>query len=257
MSVSSAQSVSWRYHVGKTINDVRESALRQRLPGLKFYPRGRIWPFDLKRLYELKNISPRVIVDAGGNVGQTCLYLQKWFPAARIYSLEPVRSTFQTLERNTASHPNILCRNLALGENQGTQVIRLMRESGLNTLTAEPALATEASGASEEITLTTLPQFCEEEGIDRIDILKMDVQGYEIPILRGAEKMLDRVGAIYTEVSLQEKRADMTPWGTIHDYLRNRGFFYCGLYEQFRHWDAKLLVSFANALYLNPDSFQK
>lgn len=249
--------MNWRYQLGKTINDARESALRQPLPGLKFYPRGRIWPFDLKRFYELRKCSPRIIIDAGGNVGQTCLYLQKWFPNARIYSLEPVRSTFESLQRNTASHPNILCRNVALGEMHGTQVIRLMRESGLNTLTTEPALETEASGTTEEIRLTTLPQFCQEEGIDRIDILKMDVQGYEIPILRGAETMLDRVGAIYSEVSLQEKRADMTPWGTIHDYLRCRGFFYCGLYEQFRHWDAKLLVSFGNALYLNTDWFQR
>jgi FkbM family methyltransferase len=248
--------MNWRYHLGRTINDVREAVLRQPLPGLKFYPRGRIWPLDLKRFYELRKCSPQIIIDAGGNVGQTCLYLEKWFPNARIYSLEPVRSTFESLQRNTASHRNILCRNVALGETQGTREIRLMRDSGLNTLTSEPVLEPEASGVIERIRLTTLLAFCQEESIDRIDILKMDVQGYELPILMADEKMLDRVGAIYTEVSLQEKRMDMTPWGTIHDFLRSRGFFYCGLYDQVRHWDSKLLVSFGNALYLNPAWFQ-
>ena len=247
--------MNWRYHLGKAINDTRETVLRQPLPGLNFYPRGRIWPFDLKRFYELRKCSPRIIIDVGANVGQTCLYLEKWFPMSRIYSLEPVRSTFQGLQRNTAAHPNILCRNLALGDVQRTSAIPLMRDSLLNTLTLEPALEPGASGATEEIRLTTLPAFCQEEGIDRIDILKMDVEGYEIPVLRGAESMIDRVGAIYAEVSLQETRTNMTPWGTIHEYLRSRGFFYCGLYEQFRHWDAKLLVSLGNALYLNPSWF--
>ena len=248
--------MSWQYQVGKAAFIVREAVLRQPLPGLRFYPRGLVWPFDLKQFYGLRKHSPRVIIDAGGNEGQTCLYLRKWFPKSRIYSLEPVRSTFEILRRNTASHPSIHCRNVALGEMQGTREIRLMRDSGLNTLTSEPALAPEASGDTEEIRLTTLAAFCQEEGIDRIDILKMDVQGYELPILLGAEKMLDRIGAIYAEVELQEKRSDKTPWGAIHEVLRNHGFFYCGMYEHFRHWDAKILVSFANALYLNPSWFQ-
>jgi FkbM family methyltransferase len=183
-----SESMSWRYHLGRTINDAREAILRQPLPGLRFYPRGRIWPFDLKRFYNSRKCSPRIIIDAGGNVGQTCLYLQKWFPMARIYSIEPVRSTFESLQLNTASHPNILCRNVALGELKEAREIRLMRDSGLNTLTTEPALESAISGATEEIRLTTLPAFCQQEGLDRIDILKMDVQGYELPILLAPKK---------------------------------------------------------------------
>jgi hypothetical protein len=103
--------MNWRYSLGRAINDAREAVLRQRFPGLKFYPRGRIWPLDLEQFYEFRKCSPRIILDAGGNIGQTCLYLRKWFPKARIYSLEPVRSTFERLQRNTASHPNIFPAN--------------------------------------------------------------------------------------------------------------------------------------------------
>jgi hypothetical protein len=129
--------------------------------------------------------------------------------------------------------------------------IQLMRNSELNTLRQEPLLDGEASGVLEQVHLVSLADFCRKEGITRIDLLKMDAQGYELNILAGAGNTLGQVLFILTEVGLQDKRADVVPFGQMQDVLQARGFSFCGLYEQYRYGNGKILVGFANALYLN------
>jgi len=129
--------------------------------------------------------------------------------------------------------------------------MHLMCNSELNTLMQESALKGDVSGECEQIRLATLDEFCVSEGIGRIDLLKMDAQGYELNILEGAGKTLDKVEFLLTEVGLQDTRADEIPFGRMQDYLRRHDFLFCGLYEQFRYGDSKILVGFANALYVN------
>lgn|SRR6185437_9361855 len=243
--------MGWRYRTGKLFQQLKEAALRRSLPGTRYFPAGRVYPYDIKRVFSSRDFSPGTIVDVGANIGQTCLYLRKWFPAAHIFSLEPVHATFERLVVNTRRFPNIRCRNIALGETAGTRTMHLMCNSELNTLMQESALKGDVSGECEQIRLATLDEFCVSEGIGRIDLLKMDAQGYELNILEGAGKTLDKVEFLLTEVGLQDTRADEIPFGRMQDYLRRHDFLFCGLYEQFRYGDSKILVGFANALYVN------
>src|ERR1700674_3377869 len=98
--------MNWRYWVGSSINNAVEAVLRHRVPGRRYLPAGHICAFDVKRLYDRRKLSLGVILDIGANVGQTCLYFTRWFPSAQIFSLEPVRSTYETLVRNTVKYPN-------------------------------------------------------------------------------------------------------------------------------------------------------
>lgn len=247
--------MGWRYAVGSSIDSLRQWLLRN-IPPNRYYPAGRCWAYDLKRLYAGHRRRPMVIIDAGANIGQTCIHLSKWFPEATIYSFEPVLATYERLRKNTRSYPKIRCIHAALGETETRAQITLIQNSELNSLNAEPMLNALVTGASEIVQVTTLRQFMASNKIDAIDILKMDVQGYELPLLRGAGDIAN-IGCIFAEVGLQDDgRADLTPFSELHAYLRSREFFFSGLYDAFRHWDAKMLVSFGNALYVQTSWFE-
>jgi FkbM family methyltransferase len=246
--------MNWRYVVGSSIDSLIQMALRK-LPPNRYFPAGRYWTYDLKRLYALHRRTPLVIIDAGANIGQTCLYLAKWFPKAKIYSFEPVRETFEQLCKNTRQYPNIRCIHAALGETEAQQTLALVESSELNTLNSEPLLKNISTGVTETVEVTTLQRFMESEGIKSVDILKMDVQGYELQVLRGAGNLVN-VSSVFAEAGFQEdQRVDLTAFAPLHEHLRRRGFFFSGLYEAFRHWDAKLLVSFGNILYVQTAHF--
>ena len=247
--------MNWRHFVGSSTDRAVQFLLRSLTP-TRHFPAGHYYAFDIKRFYRLRKIDFQTVIDAGANTGQTCVPLTSWFPSARIYSFEPVLGTFEKLVRNTSSHKNIRCFNCALSDREGTQIIPLMRDSELNSLAPEPALERQSTGAFEEVRLITLDHFCKAEGIQHIDLLKLDVQGHELQVLRGAGDLLSRVGFILTEVGFQEKQLDVSAFSSLHDFLRDRNFFFCGVYDSFRHWDAKLLVSFGNALYCNTKSFE-
>jgi FkbM family methyltransferase len=176
------------------------------------------------------------------------LYLRRWFPLTRIHAFEPIAETFNLLVQNVSSYPTIRCHQFALGAAKEIKHIHLMRNSELNTLVNEPSLVPEYTDRSQAVKVITLDEFCNNEGITAIDILKLDTQGYESKVLSGAADIIRRVNFVFVEVGLQDQRLDISPFSTIHEHLRSRGFCFCGLYEAYRHWDTKLLISFGNAL---------
>jgi tRNA1(Val) A37 N6-methylase TrmN6 len=62
------------------------------------FPSGLDLAYDLKRILDGNQL--QTVFDVGANVGQTALYFNKHFPNANIYSFEPVKGTFGTLESN-------------------------------------------------------------------------------------------------------------------------------------------------------------
>lgn len=243
--------MSWKYTLGRAGNNLLEGWLRTQSAGTRYFPAGICWPFDALRLCRRKGLTCSMVFDVGANVGQTALSFCRWFPDAQIHSFEPVPETFRILETKVSRYPRIRCHPIALGDRNGVKQIRLMRDSELNTLVDEPALSSEATDRFAVVAITTVADFCEKEQIRQIDILKLDTQGYEVNVLTGARDLLRRTAFVLAEVGLQGQRVDMSSFAAVHDYLRSSGFLFCGLYDSFRHWETKLLVSFANALYVN------
>lgn len=129
--------------------------------------------------------------DVGANYGQTVEEMLAAIPSAAIYSFEPVPTTFAVLHANTRRYSNVECIHSALGDSDGTVQITLSETTGQNTIntSAKPGTAT------AHIPITTIDAFCGRRGIARIDVLKIDTEGYEMSVLRGARGMLES-GAI-------------------------------------------------------------
>ncbi|MFC1681596.1 FkbM family methyltransferase [Pseudomonadota bacterium] len=250
--------MNWRYFVGKYLDEATQGMCRLGMPGTR-YIRGRYWAFDIKKLYSHGAIPVQRIVDAGANIGQTALYVNRWFRGADVYCFEPVKESYLALIENTKQHSNIHAINSALSSARGHRDIRLYANSELATfhLNETDLSVGLKSVGTEKVTCDTLDD-CFPDGYP-IDILKMDVQGHEIEVLEGARDHLEdgRIHFIIGEAGFRSENRDCNFFPTFHNYVYSRGFLLCGFYDQYRHWEEKLLISFCNALYVNTSFYIK
>lgn len=163
---------------------------------------------DILKLQLLKNPSLRILIetcpdqnifsddlvifDIGANIGQSCAYFRQNFPDSKIFSFEPIPSTFEKLLRFVEKLPKnekIHCYDLGMGFAEGSFEIFLKENSVLNSLSNNLPLQT--TEPPVEIKITTLDKFLKSQNLNKVDILKIDVEGYEIEVLKGAEELLN------------------------------------------------------------------
>lgn len=143
---------------------------------------------------------PRVIVDAGANIGLASILFANRFPAARIIAIEPEASNFRLLQRNVAPYGNITAIQGALWHEN--RPIRLVDPSlgnwGFMTRAAEEG---EGPGSLPgSIPGMTMDALMESQDIDRIDILKMDIEGAEREVFMDSSAWLHRVDSLVVEL---------------------------------------------------------
>jgi FkbM family methyltransferase len=131
-----------------------------------------------------------VIIDAGANVGYFSLLCAKWLRGTgMVHSFEPFPGTAGRFKRNLELNPK-LCplvhlHHLALSDFTGTMGMTVpdTGNQGCNFLSA---------GGATNVEVTTLDMFCEQERLTRLDLIKADVEGSEVALLRGAEESIRR-----------------------------------------------------------------
>lgn len=212
------------------------------------FQHGRDVTLDLKR----RCVGLRTIFDVGANVGQTATVFAKAYPAAGIRSFEPFTATFMLLRKNTARLPNVLCEQLALGSSTGNISVPFQTSSVNNSLraTAGPP----SGGVEESIVVDTLDGYCRARAIDEIDYLKIDTEGHDLEVLRGAKKLLadHRVGFVQVEAAMTRANRKHVAFAEFDDYLWNFGYVLFGIYEQTPEWDGEARLRFANPVFISP-----
>lgn len=144
-----------------------------------------------------------VVFDVGANVGDYARLVRRHVPAATVYAFEPARAVFEQLAR-AAEGEGGRVRPFNLGfsdEARGIDLYSYTVEgeeqsliSSIDRRLPTQVVQVEVS-ATERIEVRRLDDFCREQGVGRIDFLKLDVEGHELAVLRGARRMLD-AGAV-------------------------------------------------------------
>ena len=131
----------------------------------------------------------RVVFDVGANVGDWTAEALKITARADYHCFEPSPTTFRTLAAKSFP-PNVFRNNFGLSDTpHEAQLFVFSDECGANSLYARVG-TDEVPKGEETIRLETIDGYCEARGIDRIDFLKLDVEGHELAALRGATGML-------------------------------------------------------------------
>jgi FkbM family methyltransferase len=139
-----------------------------------------------------------MVFDVGANVGHYANLLYTVFgDRAYIHSFEPSQKTFSALEQNTNKLSKLSRHRFGFGETNGR--LRLFTNADGSGLASVYQRELGHIGIqldkSEEIAIKSIDEFCTENNIDHIHLLKIDVEGHEISVLKGATRML-KAGAI-------------------------------------------------------------
>lgn len=134
-----------------------------------------------------------VFLDVGANIGNYSALLLDCFPQALIYAFEPHPKNYSYLKDRNPSN-RVKTYNIALGQTRG----RFMLYEGGGIHGSEHASLHKAviseiykqEIAAYEVAVETLDNFAEEQGIRNIDFIKIDTEGNDLAVLRGASRLL-------------------------------------------------------------------
>ncbi|HUR82860.1 MAG TPA: FkbM family methyltransferase [Thermoanaerobaculia bacterium] len=135
----------------------------------------------------------RTIVDAGANIGLAAVFFANRFPDATIFAIEPQQDNFELLQKNAAPYPRVVPMHAALWSDDTT--LRLSNpDDRVDSYRYDPHSAGDAVPAYRVDTI--LRRY----GLERADVLKIDIEGGETAVFRDATAWIDRVRMIIAEL---------------------------------------------------------
>jgi FkbM family methyltransferase len=198
--------------------------------------RGRGWDLQTRRVHPgnagefLALNGVDVVLDVGAATGGYGMGLREGGYQGRICSFEPLEDAFTVLERTAADDPRWSCLRLALGPEPGMAEINVAGNSDSSSLLAMGER--HARSAPESVYIGT--ETVEVSTVDAVQerlvgsgervFLKLDVQGFELEVLRGAESALPRFHGVQAELSLVPLYERAPSWTEVITYLQDRGF---------------------------------
>src|SRR5262249_26215346 len=150
-------------------------------------PFGReVW-VDIARLSERWGLPINRVFDAGANIGRTSLAVLAPLPSATVYSVEPHPDTFRKLAEGLAGR-RARAFNIGLSDKSGNAQLFTYGADVLNSLspTTPHAVRFGTTGKPIPIQVSTVDEFCSSHDIDTIDVLKVDTEGCDLDVLKGA-----------------------------------------------------------------------
>jgi len=147
--------------------------------------------------------SVNTIVDVGANVGSASVMLALKYPNAEVHALEPAPAALTLLDENTAPLPQIHVHRHGLHDHTGS--LRLYR-SQWDPMSGSVLESAENTTNYDEVAFTSAAEWLHQQQIDAIDILKIDTEGCEIPILRALAEQATNARVVYLEYHSEADR---------------------------------------------------
>lgn len=152
--------------------------------------------------------------------------------------------------------PQVHCTHAALGAARETREISVYSQvaSVTNSLN-DWAMNEDPNAKKENILILTGDDVCKEKGIQSIDLLKIDTEGYELPVLQGFDQMLKtgKIKAIFCEATFNKDDKKHTYIGDLNDFVYGHGYVFYGLYDISNH-SIKVGRNYVNVLYVSPET---
>jgi FkbM family methyltransferase len=171
-----------------------------------------------------------LVIDVGANSGQYASGLRAAGYHGRIVSFEPLSEPYGRLAAASSQDAAWDCRQLALGRRPGTTTINVSEDSRNSSIFTVGDRHLQAAPDSRRVGMETVR-------IDRLDrlwpaiarnahrpYLKMDTQGSELDVLRGAKRLLDAMSLVEVELSLLPVYDSPPVFGDVHGLLARHGF---------------------------------
>lgn len=192
---------------------------------------------ELAKWRLLQTYQPAVVLDIGANTGQFAALVRELLPTTRIISFEPLRECYEALRQQSAALAPHEVLPFALGEADGAATIQHNEFSPSSSLLPIGVLHTEelphtATMVTEEIQLRRLDGLAESLALSDPLVIKIDVQGYTLPVLRGGQRTIRRARAVIAEVSVRPLYQGEATFDEVYALMKTWGFEYRGNVDQ-------------------------
>ncbi len=224
------------------INDTLEKVTGMRIQNTRIHGR-QDW-------LDIKNTGRPIstILDVGANIGQSAIKFQQAFPDASIHCFEPVVHLNRKLAENVRHLSNVYIYSDALGATACETQIYLTTHESMNTLIKPDYVKN-----TQSVNVTTVDDFLRCEKIAGVGLLKIDVEGYDLQVLIGAEKTLKakKIDFILVECGFYDDSPHLACLDDIRDYLRRFDYRIFGIYDQQLAWSGTLELRYVNACFIS------
>lgn len=210
-----------------------------------------------KDLKVLVNKDNPFIIDGGANIGETTEMFLSQYKNPTIYCLEANQALENTLKDKFKEKENVHIIIKAFGNKTEEVSFNISNNhpssSFLEITDLNRAYHGNLTERKEEKKVPMVKLEEEFFASPIIDILKLDVEGYELEILKGAEKILPKIRIIMAEVWFADDYKNAPYFSDVEKYLRENNFILLNLYNPYTHKDMQLTV--ADAVFLNKKFF--
>lgn len=220
-------------------------------------------PFLAQQLL-FEEMDELVIFDIGAYVGKISETYLTTFPKAAVYSFEPFPDSFAQLsETAVRSDGQIKPNNIAVSDSIGKVSFNINKDLTCNSIFDRPNNAAryyspKAENIDQiEVNTVTVDAFCVANTLNRIDIMKIDVEGAELKVFNGTRQMFlqNNIGIIYTEVMFVKHYEGGCMYNEVASYLEQYGFTLFNIYNMKRAKNGQL--RYGNAIFLSPQMREK
>lgn len=215
------------------------------LEKIKFFGEN---PHDVIIKYLMADNNIDTIIDVGANIGQFGIDMRNSGFSGQIISFEPGSNEYAFLSKNSKKRPPWESMNLALGSANGRQILNVSGNDGLSSsfYSIEPIhldnFPTSRITRTEEVLISTLDRQIEHLKLDpKKMLLKLDVQGYELEVLRGSRKNLSQIPFCFLEVSLIPLYKEEKTLLPVLTFLADYGHYVIDIYRGTRGKKGELL----------------
>jgi FkbM family methyltransferase len=199
--------------------------------------RDQVRSFERAHQYGLQLLPPMridagLVIDIGANEGGFTEAVLAIDPRGRVLAIEPAAGPAEALRRRFGTDSRVRIDTHAVSDSEGTATLNVTQNSVFTSLlepgaTFETAYADTGTALSER---TTVPTARLDDLVDEpVSVMKIDVQGAEARLLRGAERTLTRTQAVLMEVTFVSHYDGDTTFPELHAMMLERGFVLRGL----------------------------
>jgi len=186
----------------------------------------------------------RTIIDAGASIGDISQKLMEMFPLATVYAIEPYPPFHSILEKLAIENRRIRAEKLALSDENGSKFLQINKSEGTNSLLRSNKEGKAIYGdllstiGESKVKGQKLDDFIHENSIEQVDLLKLDLQGSELPALMGASKSLSegRIKCILCEIMFRPQYESQPSAGAIlQELMEKHDYTLFNLYQHHHH----------------------
>jgi FkbM family methyltransferase len=189
---------------------------------------------DMDDIFNHLGRKPTVIFDCGANIGFVTHQFNKKFHNATIYAFEPNPLVFSKLATHYKGNEKVIAINAGIGSESGKMIFYVNKNSGTSSFLPPTEFhmnnIASRTVTPEEVAILKIDDVIQKHQINHIDILKLDIEGFEIEAMKGITNLKEKVSFIYAEVNLIPTYQGQPLIDEVITYCRSQGFHFLNFY---------------------------